>query len=144
MEYWIGFGLALACVRAAIAIGLGRSFFAIMLMVIASYYVLFAAIGAPLQTVGMEALVASGFLIVAVIGFKTSLWFVVAALALHGGYDLVHSQFIVNPGVPSWWPPFCLTFDVIAAAALGILILRRSTITAPLRADGASGPRIMP
>jgi hypothetical protein len=30
------------------------------------------------------------------------------AVAAHGGFDLVHGHLISNPGVPVWWPPFCL------------------------------------
>jgi hypothetical protein len=62
-----------------------------------------------------------------VVGFRTSLWLVAAALAAHGLFDLVHARLIINPGVPTWWPPFCLSFDVVAAAYLAWLLLQRRT-----------------
>jgi hypothetical protein len=55
---------------------------------------------------------------VAAAGFKRPLWLVVAALAAHGFFDLVHAEVISNPGVPGWWPEFCLTYDLTAAAFL--------------------------
>ena len=47
----------------------------------------------------------------------------VIALAAHGLMDLVHGSVIANPGVPAWWPSFCLTYDVTAAAYLASLLL---------------------
>jgi hypothetical protein len=37
----------------------------------------------------------------------------------------VHGAVISNPGVPHWWPPFCLTYDVAAAGYLAWLIVSR-------------------
>ena len=71
-----------------------------MLIVIASYYVLFAAMGASRRTLIIEILVAGGFLLVAVLGFRKNFWLVVAALVGHGVFDFVHRFFIDNPGVP--------------------------------------------
>jgi hypothetical protein len=58
--------------------------------------------GASGQIVILESLVAGGFLLVAVIGFKTSLWLVVAALVGHGIFGFVYHLFIENAGVPHW------------------------------------------
>ena len=60
----------------------------------------------------VESGAATTFVVLAIVGFKYSLWLVVAALAPHGALDVVHGQVIANPGVPAWWPPFCLTYDV--------------------------------
>jgi hypothetical protein len=73
----------------------------------------------------MESIVMAGFVAVAVIGFKKSEWLVVAALAGHGIFDAVHGTLIANPGVPVWWPAFCLSYDVAAAAWLAWIIVRR-------------------
>ena len=73
----------------------------------------------------VESGVTTTFVVLAIVGFKYSLWLVVAALAPHGALDVVHGQVIANPGVPAWWPPFCLTYDVAAAAYLAVLLLRR-------------------
>ena len=63
MEYVIGVILALAVTGSAGVIGLdrGRVFYSTVLMVIASYYVLFAVMGASGRTLEMEIAVASGF-----------------------------------------------------------------------------------
>jgi hypothetical protein len=97
----------------------------VLLIVIASYYVLFASMGAPGRVVILESVIAAVFLLVAVIGFKSSLWVVVAALVAHGILDFVHHRFIANPGVPAWWPGFCLAFDVVAGGFLAVLLVKR-------------------
>jgi hypothetical protein len=103
-----------------------RSFAPIVLIVIASYYILFAVIGGSQRTVVTESLVATGFLLIALIGFKRNLWLVAAAIAGHGLFDFVHGFFIDNPGVPSWWPGFCLAFDVLFGVWLVVLLVRRA------------------
>jgi hypothetical protein len=49
---------------------------------------------------------------------------VVAALAAHGIFDFFHPHLLINPGVPVWWPGFCLTYDVTAAGYLAWLLRR--------------------
>jgi hypothetical protein len=105
-----------------------RSFFPTILVTIASYYVLFAAMDGSVATLGLEVLVFVAFLSVAVIGYRTSLWAVAAALAGHGLFDLFHEQLIFHPGVPTWWPMFCLAFDLGLAAYVGLLLMRRSSM----------------
>jgi hypothetical protein len=46
------------------------------------------------------------------------------ALAGHGVFDAVHGYVIENAGVPAWWPAWCLSYDVGAAAILAWLIKR--------------------
>jgi hypothetical protein len=99
-----------------------RAFYPIVTIVIASYYILFAVIGASTRTVVLESLAGAAFLLFAVYGFRSSLWLVVAALAAHGIFDLVHGSAISNPGVPTWWPEFCLAFDITAAMYLAWLL----------------------
>ena len=59
---------------------------------------------------------------VAVLGFRFNLWFVVAAFAAHGDFDSFHGHIVTNPGVPEWWPAFCLADDVGAAGVLAWLV----------------------
>jgi hypothetical protein len=99
-----------------------RAFYPVVTLVIASYYALFAVMGASTQALVLESLVGTAFLAVAAIGFRRSLWVVVVALAAHGIFDLIHAAVISNPGVPSWWPEFCLTYDITAAAYLAWLL----------------------
>src|SRR5712691_8725951 len=109
MEYFIGLILSLAVGVSATVIGLDRErvFYPTVLIVIASYYVLFAVMGASRRTLITEIVVAGGFLLVAVLGFRKNFWLVVAALVGHGIFDFVHRSFIDNPGVPHWWSVFC-------------------------------------
>jgi hypothetical protein len=88
------------------------------MIVIASYYVLFAAMGDSVETVLLESIVMIGFAIAAVAGFKSSSWIVVGALAGHGVFDVLHGEVLENAGVPVWWPAFCLAYDLGAAASL--------------------------
>ena len=104
-----------------------RAFYAVAMMVIASYYVLFALMGASTHVLMLELGVGAIFIVAAVAGFRTSLWLVVIALAAHGVFDLTHGMFITNPGVPVWWPAFCLAYDVMAAAYLSWLLLSGRT-----------------
>ncbi len=126
MEYLIGLILSVAVAGFATAIGLDRerAFYPTVLIVIASYYVLFAVMGGSSQALLVEIIVATGFLVFAVLGFKRSLWFAVAAIVGHGVFDFVHHWFIENPGVPFWWPGFCLTFDVILGVWLAVRLMR--------------------
>ena len=102
-----------------------RAFYPTVTIVVASYYALFAAIGASPRVLVVESLIGVVFLGVAMAGFRKSLWLVVAALAAHGVFDFVHGHVISNPGVPVWWPPFCLGFDVAAAAYLAFRLRKR-------------------
>jgi hypothetical protein len=102
-----------------------RAFYPTVLIVIALYYVLFAVMGGSVHALLVETLVMTGFSVAAVVGFKRNLWLVAGALAGHGVFDFVHGYLVTNPGVPAWWPPFCLAYDVVAAGFLAWLILSR-------------------
>lgn len=114
MEYLIGLLLSLAVAGFARITGFerDRAFYPTVLIIIAHYYVLFAVIGASGQTLAIEIAVASAFLLAAILGFNRNLWLVAAAMAGHGVFDFFHHSLIENPGVPRWWPGFCLAFDV--------------------------------
>jgi hypothetical protein len=126
MEYVIGLILAAAVAGSATVIGFDRerAFYPTVLIVIASYYVLFAAMGASRPTLIIEGAAASGFLLVAVLGFRKNFWLVVAALIGHGVFDFVHHLVIDNPGVPHWWPGFCLAFDEFLSVFLAVHLIR--------------------
>jgi hypothetical protein len=140
MEYIIGFMLALAVFASATVIGFDRerALYPVVMMVIASYYVLFAAMDASGWVLIMECLAGGVFAAAAVISFKVRLWLVVAALAGHGVFDLVHHDLVGNPGVPPWWPGFCLAFDVAAAGYLAVLLMKRPGL------DSRVATRVMP
>jgi hypothetical protein len=125
MEYLIGLILAaVAGLATLVGFDRERAFYPTVLIVIASYYVLFGAMGASGRTLIIEIVVAGGFLLVAVLGFKQNFWLIVTALIGHGVFDFVHRFFIDNPGVPHWWPGFCLAFDVLLGAFLTVRLIR--------------------
>jgi hypothetical protein len=130
MPYVVGIVLSLGVALFARYVGFDRdrAFYPAIMIVIASYYVLFAVMSGSVQTVLIESVVMTLFVAAAVAGFKSSTWIVVVALAGHGVFDAVHGRVIENAGMPAWWPAWCLAYDLGAAAALGWL-LRRGLIT---------------
>jgi hypothetical protein len=108
----------------ATAIGLDRDrgFYPTVTIVIASYYALFAVMGASTNALVLESAAAQSSLQLQYLASGHRFWVVVLALTAHGVFDLEHSRVILNPGVPSWWPGFCLTYDATAAAYLAWLL----------------------
>ncbi|HMM65740.1 MAG TPA: hypothetical protein PKC03_02255 [Dokdonella sp.] len=125
MAFSIGVILALVVAVFARLVGLDRdrAFYPTVLAVIAAYYDLFAVMGGSMRAIVVEAAVTALFLAAVVVGFRRNLWIIVVALAAHGLLDLVHAPLIANPGVPGWWPMFCMAYDVTAAAWLAWLLL---------------------
>jgi hypothetical protein len=124
MAYLVGAFLALTVSVVATLVGLDRdrAFYPTLMIVIASYYGLFAVMGGSTRALTIESVVMAGFLLISILGFKLNLWILVAALFVHGIFDYVHGFLISNPGVPAWWPMFCLTYDVAAAGYLAWLL----------------------
>lgn len=132
MALSIGAVLALSVGLFATFVGLDRdrAFYPTVMIVIASYYALFAVIGGSVHALMVESIVIVVFIGASIAGFRMSLWLVVAALVAHGLLDFFHGQLIANPGVPAWWPAFCLSYDVVAAAYLAWFLLRSRVNTA--------------
>ena len=103
-----------------------RGFYPAVLIVVASYFVLFAVMSGDMRAVAMECAVMAAFVLCAVVGIRRGQMLVAAGLVAHGLQDVVHTQFIHNPGVPVWWPPFCAAFDVVAGGALAWMVTRPS------------------
>jgi hypothetical protein len=102
-----------------------RAMYPVALIVIAAYYVLFATMGGA-PALPAELIAGMVFTVIAIIGFRTSLWWVAAGIAGHGVFDwVVHPRLIANPGVPAFWPAFCGSIDVALGVLLAILLLRR-------------------
>jgi len=126
LPYGVGVVLSIGVALFARCVGFDRdrAFYPTVLIVIASYYVLFAVMAGSVETVLLESILMTLFAVAAVAGFRGSPWIVVAALAGHGVQDAVHSHIIANAGVPAWWPAWCLAYDVGAAAALAWILTR--------------------
>ena len=122
----IGLALAPAIVALGRFSGLDRdrALYPVTLIVIAAYYVLFATMGGA-QALPGELMAAAVFVVVALVGFRTSLWWVAAGIAGHGIFDwVVHPRLIANPGMPTFWPAFCGSIDVALGMLIAILLLR--------------------
>ena len=129
MEYLVAVILGLAVVGFAATSGFDgdRAFYPTALIVIASYYVLFASMGAASHpTLAIEIAVALVFSVFAVLGFKKSMWLTAAGIAGHGFFDFfVHHALVTNPGMPVWWPGFCGTIDIVIGGWLAVCIWRK-------------------
>ena len=127
MGYGIGSLLSVVVTVFARLVGLDRdrAFYPTVLIVVASYYVLFAVMGGTNHTLIIELSVMTAFLIFAVAGFKRNLWMVAAALVGHGVFDFFfHRGIVANAGMPEWWPSFCGAYDVGAGGCLAWLLMR--------------------
>ena len=133
MAYAIGMVLALGVFGFARFTRFDRdgAFYPTVVVVVAAYYVLFATMSGAERALVVECIVMTAFVLVAVLGFRFNAWLTVAGLAAHGLFDMVHGHFVTNPGVPEWWPAFCLTFDVGLAGILAFVLARRQTQSAP-------------
>lgn len=127
MSFSIGILLALAlAVFAHFArFDRDRSFYPTVLIVVASYYELFAAMGGSAPALVAESIVVIVFLVLSYLSFRYSTWLAVIGLGAHGVFDFFHGHVITNPGVPVWWPHFCMAFDVAAAGCLAGSLLRQ-------------------
>jgi uncharacterized membrane protein HdeD (DUF308 family) len=108
-----------------------RSFYSTILIIIASYYVLFAVLGGSRQALGWELVIGVVFSAVAIIGALLLPALVGIGIIAHGLFDLVHDVLITNSGVPTWWPSFCGSIDVLLG--LWVLLSTRSAPTWSLR-----------
>lgn len=122
----VGIVLAVAVGLYARAVGLDRdrAFHPTVLAVIALIYSLFAVMGGSQTALLREAAAGLVFLAAVAVGFRRNLWIVVVGLVVHGLFDVVHADLIHNPGVPAFWPPFCLAYDVTAGALLALMLLK--------------------
>lgn len=127
MAILIGIGSALAVGAFGSITGLDRErgFYPTILVVIASYYILFAAMAGSVSALGPELVIFALFTAVAAWGFRRDLRLVIAGLVAHAVLDFFHGGIVSNPGVPSWWPAWCAAYDVTAPAYLAVLVWRR-------------------
>jgi hypothetical protein len=89
--------------------------------------------GKDADALRIEAAISTVFVVIAFLGYRISPWLIVVALAAHGTFDFTHHFFFLNRGVPGWYPGFCMTYDVVAAAILGATLSWRKS--APLQVE---------
>jgi hypothetical protein len=133
MAFVVGLILALLISVFARLTGLDRdrAFYPTLLIVIALYYILFAVMGGSARALGAESIQLVVFTVIAVVGFRSSLWWVAAGLVGHGVFDFFHGALVSNPGVPAWWPMFCGAADLVLGAFLAGLLYRGVALTHP-------------
>ena len=127
MAYAIGSMAAVTVAAFARIVGLDRdrAFYPTVLIVVASYYILFGVMGGDMSALAMDMIGVLAFVAMAIVGFRGHEWVVVIGLAAHGVFDGLHGRIIENPGVPEWWPAWCASYDVTAAVCLALLRARR-------------------
>ena len=126
LAFLIGIACALAVGVYGTFTGLDRerAFYPTALVVIASYYILFAVTSGSLSALGPELVIFALFAAVAAWGFRRDLRVVIVGLVAHAVMDFFHGGIVVNPGVPSWWPAWCAAYDLAAPAYLAVLVWR--------------------
>ena len=97
-----------------------RSGAAMLLAAIAVFYPVFAAIDADPLAIALHLAIFAGFAALALRGFRDGLYLIAGGLIAHGIFDIC-LMFTQITG-PTWWPPFCASFDLIAGASILRLI----------------------
>lgn len=95
-----------------------RGVYPVTLMAIALFYIVFAfEHGGPTEII-VQSMIGILFFLLAILGYKTSLYIVAAGLIMHGLFDMAYSGVASNPS-PEWWAPLCLAIDVV----LGVFLI---------------------
>ena len=88
-------------------------------------YWIFAIWGSDSAALLREIAVSLAFLAVAYIACRVksfvSLLLLAFGYATHAAYDLSHNFIFTNAGVPTWWPEFCASVDVLIGAYIAHL-----------------------
>lgn len=124
-------GLLIAFIAIAMAkdVGLRPRGFALGLAVLPAIYMLFALMAGDMSATALEFAYGLPFFVLGYLcfkgGFKGSGLVVVGLWALQAAYDAYHHLLVANPGVPFWYPPFCLGFDIMMVLYLLRLVSRQ-------------------
>jgi hypothetical protein len=114
-----------------------RAFYPMLVIAIALLYEAFAASAGSWAAAAAELTPCALFVVVACAAYRADRRLAITALLAHGMFDGVHALFIDNPGVPAWWPAYCLAYDVTQA----ILATRLRSRPAPRPGPRAGLPR---
>lgn len=91
-----------------------RLFAASTLVAIAFIYVGFSLKGNPAELIVLEAGIALVFYFMALIGYTSYSSLLAYGIILHGIWDIFHHYAVlIGTDIPSYWPSFCLTVDLI-------------------------------
>ena len=131
MEYVVGviLGIGIGIFSTVVGLDRDRALYPVALIVIASYYCLYAVLGGSNTALVNESIIATLFVVIAAVGFRTNLWIVAAGIVGHGVMDIFHHLFIENPGLPTWWPMFCMSIDIVIGAYMALMLWRKAIPT---------------
>jgi hypothetical protein len=131
MEYVVGviLGIGIGIFSTVVGLDRDRALYPVALIVIASYYCLYAVLGGSNTALVNESIIATLFVVIAAVGFRTNLWIVAAGIVGHGVMDIFHHLFIENPGLPTWWPMFCMSIDIVIGAYMALMLWRKGIPT---------------
>jgi hypothetical protein len=121
----VAWGVLWGCLQAASPLAFfwldPTAVYALGLAVIAAIYIGFGVADGRGRVIAVETTVASAFVVLAAVAVTGSAWLVVVGLVGHGIKDLWQhrTQFVRNT---RWWPPFCATVDVVAAAGIAFTL----------------------
>lgn len=135
IEALIGVAVGVLTIGLARVLRGQRWVYSLGLLTLPSLYASFA-LQAGEQAVGVKEMIYGvPFIVVGLVftfvSVRQSAVVVGAFWILHALYDLTHSRFITNAGVPGWYPVFCFSVDVVVGAYL--LWLSRRISSADLR-----------
>ncbi|WP_143108230.1 hypothetical protein [Geodermatophilus obscurus] len=119
-------GVAWGCLPAASPLAFpwldAATVYALGLAMTAAVYIGFAVADGRSTVIAVEVCIASVFVVLAAVGVTGPAWVLVAGLAGHGVKDLWQHRTGFVSGT-RWWPPFCASVDVVAAALIAVTIL---------------------
>jgi len=87
---------------------------ATILVSIGFIYVGFSLKNNSASAIVLEVSAALVFYFLAILGYVKNYSLIAIGIILHGVWDIMHhDQLIVKTDVPSFWPVFCITIDII-------------------------------
>lgn len=99
------------------------------------YYWVFAVYASDYTALLHEIAASAAFLVIAYVAYKFRSFATLLLLAVgyvaHAAYDVYHDSLFSNSGVPTWWPEFCGSVDVLVGgyvAYLAFALHRRAAI----------------
>ena len=136
-------GVAAAAVFIILARRLNREqelrLYALALVIAALIYVGFAARDVTYGWMALELTGVLIFMLAAVLGVKTSAWFLALGWAAHAAWDVMLHKLLDVAFVPDWYPVLCVGFDLLLAGYLVVGIRRDSFIMKDLVNDESGG-----
>ena len=90
-------------------------FHALALATIGAVYAGFGLVDGRTAVAALEVVVATAFVIAALVGLWLAPMLVGFGLVLHGVWDLAHGPHRVTTRIPGWYPSFCAAYDFVFA-----------------------------